>query len=89
MERQRTSIQIAIWTKIAYLLIKSKRTLTAIITHPEAENCSPAISISTVVPAPTAGCETQARKWRTTSSYNLWIHQIISNVNKLPKILYQ
>ena len=43
--------------------------LTATIVRPDAENCSPAISISTVVSAPTAGCETQARKWRTTSSY--------------------
>lgn len=46
--------------------------LTATITLPDAKNNSPAISISTVVSAPTAGCETHAKKWRTTSSYNLW-----------------
>lgn len=57
------------------VVTKSNRTLTANIVRPEAENCAPAISISTVVLAPTAGCETQARKWRTTSSYNLWIYQ--------------
>lgn len=45
--------------------------LASNITLPEAENNSPAISISTVVSAPTAGCETQAKKWRTTSSYNV------------------
>lgn len=45
--------------------------LTASTTLPDAENNSPAISISTVVSAPTAGCETHARKWRTTSSYSL------------------
>lgn len=49
------------------------RSLTANITRPEVENSSPAMSILTVVSAPTAGCETQARKWRTTSSYSLWI----------------
>lgn len=45
--------------------------LTARIILPDVENNSPAISISTVVTAPTAGCDTHARKWRTTSSYNL------------------
>lgn len=48
-----------------------KRRLTDSITLPDAENNSPEISISTLVSAPTAGWETQARKWRTTSSYNL------------------
>jgi hypothetical protein len=48
------------------------RMLTASTTRPDALNCSPAMSISTVVSAPTAGWEQQARKWRTTSSYNFW-----------------
>lgn len=52
------------------------RELTASIILPDVENNSPAISISTVVTAPTAGCETHARKWRTTSSYNLWEEKI-------------
>lgn len=52
------------------IYIEWQRNLTSRITLPHAENCSPAISISTVVSAPTAGFETHARKWRTTSSYN-------------------
>lgn len=44
--------------------------LTASMTLPVVQNCSPAMSISTVVSAPTAGWETEAKKWRTTSSYN-------------------
>lgn len=48
------------------------RELTATITLPDDENDSPAISISTIVSAPTAGCETHAKKWRTTNSYNLY-----------------
>lgn len=46
--------------------------LTASTIRPDALNCSPAMSTSTVVSAPTAGWEQQARKWRTTSSYNFW-----------------
>jgi len=46
------------------------RHLTSRITLPQAENSSPAISISTVVSAPIAGFETHAKKWRTTSSYS-------------------
>lgn len=51
------------------ITLQKIRKLTAIITLPDAENCSPAMSISTVVSAPMAGCETQARKCRTTNSY--------------------
>jgi hypothetical protein len=36
---------------------------------PCAVNVSPAMSMRTVVVKPVAVCETQARKWRTTSSY--------------------
>lgn len=47
---------------IRQLKMKMNTGLTAIITLPDALNCSPAMSISTIVSAPTAGCETQARK---------------------------
>ena len=41
--------------------LRMRGKLTASIALPDAKNNSPAISISTIVLAPTAGCETHAR----------------------------